>query len=101
MASTKLTAKARAAFSVLAFVACDLARHEADQVSLALDLDASGVRLSAVIRGDIEKALAVAEELREAAERRGHRLLGGAGFDLARTGLEPDQQRLALFCPVA
>lgn len=43
MASTKLTAKARAAFSVLAFVACDL----------------------------------------------------------ARTGLEPDQQRLALFCPVA
>jgi hypothetical protein len=101
MASTKLTARARAAFSVLAFVVGDLSRHEADEVSLALDLNASGVRLSAVIRGDLERAMAVAEELRQATERRGHRLLGGAGFDLARTGLEPDQQRLALFCPVA
>ncbi len=100
MASTKLIARARAALQVIASIACDLPRHNADHIAVSLDLDASGVRLSAVIRGDIEKALAVAEELRQAAERRGQRLLGGAGFDLARTGLEPDQQRLAFLCPV-
>lgn len=100
MASTHLIARARAAFQVLAFVACNLTQYEADQVSIALDLDASGVRFSAIIRGDIARAMAVAEELRQAADRRGHRLLGGAGFDLARTDLEPDQQRLAFLCPV-
>jgi hypothetical protein len=100
MPSTHLVAKARAAVAVITSVACDLPRHGADHIAVSLDPDAAGVRLSAIIRGDIEKALAVAEELREAAERRGHRLLGGAGFDLARTGLQPDQQRLALFCPV-
>jgi len=100
MPSTQLVARARAALQVIASVACDLPRYGADQIAMTLEPDASGVRLSAVIRGDIERAMAVAEELRQAAERRGHRLLGGAGFDLARTDLEPDQQRLAFLCPV-
>jgi hypothetical protein len=92
--------RARAAFQVLTAIACDLPHHGAEHLALSLDPDASGVRLQAVIRGDMERAEHVAEELRQAAERRGHRLLGGAGFDLARTGLDPDQQRLQFLCPV-
>jgi hypothetical protein len=100
MPSNHRLERARAAFQVITAVACDLPHHSAKHLALSLDPDASGVRLSAVIRGDMERAEHVAEELRQAAERRGQRLLGGAGFDLARTGLEPDQQRLQLLCPV-
>jgi hypothetical protein len=100
MPSQHRIACARAAFQALTFVACDLARLETDHVSIVLDPDASGVRLHAVVRGTMERAEHVAEELRQAAERRGQRLLGGAGFDLARTGLDPDQQRLQFLCPV-
>jgi hypothetical protein len=101
MPSTKRISRAHAALQVITAIACDLPRHGADHIAMTLEPDASSVRLSAVVRGDIAKALAVAEELREAAALRGHRLLGGAGFDLARTDLTPDQQRLSFLCPVA
>ena len=100
MPSNHRLERARAALAIIAAVSCDLPRHHADHIALSLDPDASGVRLHAVVRGTMERAEHVAEELRQAAERRGQRLLGGAGFDLARTGLDPDQQRLQFLCPV-
>ncbi len=100
MPSTHLIARTRVAFDAIAGVALNLPVHGADEIAVILDEHACAVRLKAIVRGSLEHAQHVAEELRSLAERRGYRLLGGAGFDIARTGVTPDQQRIAFLCPV-
>jgi hypothetical protein len=101
MPSTKLIARTRVAFTAIAGVALNLPAHGADEIAVSLDEQTCAVRIKAIVRGSLEHAQHVAEELRSMAEHRGYRLLGGAGFDIARTGLEPNQQRIAFLCPIA
>jgi hypothetical protein len=100
MPSTLLIARTRAAFNVITGVALTLPTHGADEIAVILDEEACAVRLKAIIRGTLEHAQYIAEEMRSIAERRGYRLLGGAGFDISRTGLTPEQQRIQFLCTV-
>jgi hypothetical protein len=98
--SQQLIDQAASVMSDLSFVVAQFATRCSDAVTLHFDHDDKrvGVSLETIVSASRAGAEELAEDIRAAARKRGHKLDGGL-VDV-RVGLHPRQKRIAFICRV-